>query len=92
MKFPERLIWLIAILVGLFWLIGGIVELAQGIFDSSLPDRGWRILLGFLGIAAGAVVLLWPEITVLALAIIAGIYLIVAGIVEIVAAFRLRSA
>lgn len=89
---PEGALALIVLLVGLFWLIAGLVDLFRGITDSDMPDRGLRIGLAILAIAAGAVLLLWPAATIAVLAIIAGIQLVVSGIFEVVAAFQLKNA
>jgi uncharacterized membrane protein HdeD (DUF308 family) len=55
-----------------------------------MPDRGWSILMGVLSIIAGLIVLAFPGLTLLGLAVILGIWLLVFGILEIMAAFRLR--
>ena len=47
--------------------------------------------LGILGILAGIVVLVYPAPSLLVLALVLGIWLLVFGIMEIVAAFRIRS-
>jgi uncharacterized membrane protein HdeD (DUF308 family) len=48
--------------------------------------------MGLLSIVAGIVVLVYPAISLATLAIVLGFWLLVFGIMEIVAAFRLRSA
>jgi len=54
-------------------------------------DRRWAlVLVGIAGIAAGLVTFLWPGAATLALLIIIGAWAIVTGILEIVAAIRLR--
>jgi uncharacterized membrane protein HdeD (DUF308 family) len=89
---PEGALALIVLLVGLFWLIVGFVDLFRGITGGSAPDRGLRIGLAVVAIGAGAVLLLWPAATVAVLAIIAGIQLAISGIFEVVAAFQLKNA
>jgi uncharacterized membrane protein HdeD (DUF308 family) len=53
-------------------------------------SRGWLVLEGLLGIAAGIVALLWPGITALALLWVIAAWAVLTGVVEIVAAVRLR--
>ena len=47
-------------------------------------------LLGLVGVIAGVVSILWPSITALALLVIIASWAVVAGVLQLVAAFRLR--
>jgi uncharacterized membrane protein HdeD (DUF308 family) len=53
--------------------------------------RGWNIFGGIIMLIGGLVVLTWPGISLVTLAWVTGIWLIVSGIFEIIAAFRLKS-
>jgi uncharacterized membrane protein HdeD (DUF308 family) len=55
-----------------------------------LPARGWHIFLGILTVIAGVVVMGWPFDSIVALAIVAGAWLVVIGITQIIWAFRAR--
>jgi uncharacterized membrane protein HdeD (DUF308 family) len=57
-----------------------------------VPGRGWAIGSAVLSIVAGIILMAWPGISLLALAVVLGIWLLIFGIMEIVAAFQLRSA
>lgn len=83
---------ILALIVGIGWLMRGIFDLVAGISAKGIPGRGLAITSGVLGLLAGMAVLLWPGITLTALAWIGGLWLLVMGIVQIVAAFSLRSA
>jgi uncharacterized membrane protein HdeD (DUF308 family) len=89
---PEGAIALVVLLVGLFWLIAGFVDLFRAFTNRRLPDRGLRLGLAALSIAAGVVLLMWPAATVAVLAIVAGIQLVVSGVFEVIAAVGLKSA
>ena len=84
----------IAVLVGLFaaWaLIDGATNLVAGV-RSRGRDRGWwlSILEGIVGIVAGAIALIFPVYAAEALVLIIGVWAIVTGVLEIMAAIRLR--
>ncbi len=82
---------ILALFVGIGWLLQGIFQTIVGAQAKGQPGRGWDLFLGILGIIAGVIVLVWPAPSLLVLAWVAGIWLIILGIVTIVAAFRLRS-
>ena len=77
----------LALLLGIFWIVSGTVELFTALSNRGMDGRGWAIASGILGI----VVLVYPAPSLLVLALVLGIWLLVFGIMEIVAAFRIRS-
>jgi len=83
---------LVALIVflGIFWVINGLIEIFAALSHRDMPDRGWSVLMGVLSAIAGIIVLAYPGLTLVGLAVILGIWLLVFGILEIVAAFRLR--
>ena len=72
------------ILIGILWIVEGIVTLVQ---SGDAPSRGWAVFFGILSVVAGIVLLFSPLWGAIVLFIIAGISLIVLGIVQIVRAF-----
>ena len=83
---------LVALIVflGIFWVINGLIEIFAALSHRDMPDRGWSVLMGVLSAIAGIIVLAYPDLTLVGLAVILGIWLLVFGILEIIAAFRLR--
>jgi uncharacterized membrane protein HdeD (DUF308 family) len=84
----------IAVLVGLFaaWaLIDGVTSIVAGIRTRG-RDRSWwlEILEGIAGIAAGLLALIFPAFAAEVLVLIIAAWAIITGILEIVAAIRLR--
>ena len=72
----------VAALVGVAFLFGGIGQLlAAGRVDSMRP---LFIVTGILGVAAGIMTFVWPDITLYVVSILVAWYLIVFGIVHIV--------
>jgi uncharacterized membrane protein HdeD (DUF308 family) len=80
----------LAIIVGLFWVIHGISDIAVGAFAGRFPGRGITLLSGGLSLAAGLIVLFWPTISLTVLVAVIGIWLIVYGILAAILAFQLR--
>jgi uncharacterized membrane protein HdeD (DUF308 family) len=85
----------LVLLVGLSWLIAGIIELVVAL--SSGPPSRWtaRTALdlgtGVVALLAGAVVLAYPKVSLGTLVVLLGASLLVYGAVSIMNAFRLRS-
>lgn len=84
----EDRIALLTLFIGIWWIMRGIVQIAVGAGDQG---GGMVIFLGILGIIAGGVVLIWPIASLTLLTLVVGIWLVVLGIFEIIASFRVRS-
>jgi uncharacterized membrane protein HdeD (DUF308 family) len=82
----------LALLLGIFWIVNGAIETFAALSDRGMPSRGWTIFMGILSVLAGIVVLAYPGISLLTLAVVLGFWLLVLGIMEAVLAFRLRAA
>jgi uncharacterized membrane protein HdeD (DUF308 family) len=80
----------LAIIVGLFWIIHGISELAVGLFGGRFRGRSITVVSGLLSLAAGFIVLFWPTISLTVLVAVIGAWLIVYGLLAGYLAFRLR--
>ena len=82
---------LIALLVGLSWIVQGIAGLMSAL---SGPREGalWWSVFGFASLIAGIVVVASPEASVTVLAVLVGIWLLVIGLLEIIAALILQHA
>jgi uncharacterized membrane protein HdeD (DUF308 family) len=77
-------------LLGLFWVIGGIIEFVSSYGRKGLPGRGFGMVMGLLAVAAGIVTLVWPSITLHVLVYIMGFWLIVYGLLQIVTSLTIR--
>ncbi len=92
LRHPFETVVVLATLLGVVWVVGGAIELMTAVVDGSHGDR-WLMLFGaLLSIAAGVIVIAWPEPTVTVIAWISGIYLVISGVMIGVVALRLRSA
>jgi uncharacterized membrane protein HdeD (DUF308 family) len=87
------LLTLLALIVflGIFWIVNGAIEIFTALAHRETPQRGWTIAMGVLSVLAGIIVLAYPGLSLYGLAIILGIWLLIFGVMEMAAAFRLRS-
>jgi uncharacterized membrane protein HdeD (DUF308 family) len=83
---------LIGLLIGIVWIVQGVVALMAGIMGGTRGSRGWAIAFGLISLVAGIVVVSVPENSVTTLATLLGIWFIVMGLFELAAGFVLRSA
>ena len=72
----------VATLVGVAFLVGGITQLAVA---SRVQSWRWLfILAGILGVAAGILTFVWPDITLYVVSILVAWYLIAFGIIHVI--------
>ena len=85
---PFRSVVVLAVLVGVSLIVGGVTEaVARG----GPRDLGWPAwIAGGLLVAAGIVVLAWPDITLWALAALTGAGLVAAGLIRAATAVARR--
>jgi uncharacterized membrane protein HdeD (DUF308 family) len=81
----------LALLLGIFWVINGAAELFMALSDRDMAGRGWTALMGVFSVFAGIIVLAYPGLSLLTLAIVLGIWLLVFGVMEITLAVRALS-
>jgi uncharacterized membrane protein HdeD (DUF308 family) len=79
------------LLLGIFWVVNGTIELFTALSHQGMPQRGWTAAMGVLSILAGIVVLVYPGESLFTLSIVLGIWLLIFGLMEAMAGFRLRS-
>ena len=77
---------LIGLIVGLTWIIQGISALFGGVAGSR-EGRGWWALFGIVSLIGGIVVVSAPVSSVTVLAVLLGIWFIVMGLFQVIAAF-----
>ena len=78
------ILWVMAILVGIWVIVLGVVELAAAFDLPPETGRGWIGMLGVISIIFGIIILAYPFGSVYALMVVIGIYAILAGIFDIV--------
>ncbi len=81
----------LALLLGIFWIVSGAVELFMALSHREMPHRGWNAVMGTISVLAGIVLLVYPGISLLVLAVLVSVWLLIFGAMEIALAFRVRS-
>jgi uncharacterized membrane protein HdeD (DUF308 family) len=90
-RHADLTVLVLAVLLGIYWIVRGTIEIFTALSEPMLPNRGWTGFMGALSVLAGIIVVSIPGISVVTLAVVLGIWLVVLGIEQIVMAFRLRS-
>lgn len=83
---------IVGLIIGITWIIQGLTALIAGFSGGSRAGNGWWIFFGIVSLIAGIVVVSTPVSAVTVLAVLVGIWFIVMGLFEIVAAFIIRRA
>lgn len=72
-----------AALLGVFWVASGISDVLSALDSQESSGRGFALLAGVLGVISGVIVLVYPSITLSALAWILGLWLVLHGILAL---------
>ena len=89
---PLQTITALSLIVGLVWLVSGILTLYTALATKDLPHRGVVLGAAVLGIVAGIVVLALPAESARALTRLLGLWLVLLGLGEAVVALAWRAA
>jgi uncharacterized membrane protein HdeD (DUF308 family) len=81
----------LALLLGIFWIANGVIELFTAISHREMRGREWRLVMGTLSVLAGVILLAIPGISLISLVVLVSIWLIVFGMMEMSLALRIRS-
>jgi uncharacterized membrane protein HdeD (DUF308 family) len=81
----------LVLLFGVYAFVDGAVVLSLGLMAAGEHGRWWPLVVGgIVGLAIGVLTFVQPAATALALVYVIGAWAIVTGVLEIVAAIRLR--
>jgi uncharacterized membrane protein HdeD (DUF308 family) len=84
------LLWLI-VMFAAYALVNGAISATAAIQNRSANNDWWlMLLLGLIGIAAGVIAILLPDLTAIVLVLVIGATALASGIVDIAMAIRLR--
>jgi uncharacterized membrane protein HdeD (DUF308 family) len=86
---PGESLALLAIAFGLFLIVAGAIAVGQGLVHGQ--GRWGKLAKGGVLVAAGTVIVAWPDLSLTTLAVLAGISLILQGVAEISEGMLVRS-
>ncbi|MFJ2562841.1 MULTISPECIES: HdeD family acid-resistance protein [unclassified Streptomyces] len=92
LRHPLQTIAALSLIVGIVWLLSGMLTAYTALAFRGLPHRGVLLGAAALGIVAGIVVLALPAQSALVLTRLLGLWLVLLGLVELGVAFAWRSA
>ena len=81
----------LAVIIGIFAVADGVVEIIDGVRHRHYGGSGLRIAMGVITLVFGFVVLVWPDKTTTVLIYLVAVWAILVGIVQFVVSFMLRS-
>ncbi|MYW01375.1 HdeD family acid-resistance protein [Streptomyces sp. SID3343] len=85
----DRSVTVLAVLIGVGWLVRGIAELVGGVATRDMPGRGWAMFVGIVDIIVGIVLIAAPVSSTTVLAVLAGVVLIGLGLIGALASTRI---
>jgi uncharacterized membrane protein HdeD (DUF308 family) len=87
---PKATLKVLIILVGILFVVQGVASIIRsGVLASRRERWGWSLTGGIAGIVVGAVILAHMEFSLALVAMLAGIWIVLSGIVEVSLAFEL---
>jgi uncharacterized membrane protein HdeD (DUF308 family) len=89
---PLQTVVVLGLILGAWWVVAGVIDIIGAFLSPGSSRRGWDIVSGLVSILAGGFLLVYTDISLRVLVVFVAIWLIVAGLLAIAAAFRLRSA
>jgi uncharacterized membrane protein HdeD (DUF308 family) len=87
---PVQTLKAIGILIGIFWIVAGLVDLLGALLPGTPGVRVWEIVKGVVSLGAGIFLVANPKVSLGFLVLVSCIWLLGYGFVVIVEALRLR--
>jgi uncharacterized membrane protein HdeD (DUF308 family) len=88
---PDITLWALAVVAGASLLVSGVLHMAWAMARRQRDDWQEHVAIGALTAVVGALVVAWPDATLLVLGLILGVRAVVTGLVAIATGWRLRS-
>ncbi|CRK50706.1 conserved membrane hypothetical protein [Rhodococcus sp. RD6.2] len=89
---PDVTVKALIVVVGIFWIIDGIVSAVRAIQARKVVMSWvWWLAGALVSVVAGVVLFVWPDLTALAFAYLMGFWAILVGILEIIGSFQVMA-
>jgi uncharacterized membrane protein HdeD (DUF308 family) len=88
---PLQTVVVLGLVLGVFWLIAGVIAIIGALVAPPPSGRGWELVSGVLSVLGGGFLLVYTDISLHVLVVFVAIWLMVAGLLAIATAVRLRS-
>jgi uncharacterized membrane protein HdeD (DUF308 family) len=89
---PDVTVKVLIVVVGIFWIIDGIVSAVRAIQARKVVMSWvWWLAGALVSVIAGVVLFVWPDLTALAFAYLMGFWAILVGILEIIGSFQVMA-
>jgi uncharacterized membrane protein HdeD (DUF308 family) len=88
---PLQTVVVLGLILGVWWVVAGVIDILGAFLSPGSSRRGWNIVSGVISVLAGGFLLVYTDISLHVLVVFGGIWLILAGLLATVAAFRLWS-
>lgn len=82
----------LALLLGIFWVANGVIELFNAFSSRETTGRGWVVAMGIVSIVAGVLLLAIPGLSLVVMVFLIGAWLIFFGVMQTSVALQLRPA
>ncbi|MSX03244.1 MAG: hypothetical protein F2813_08830, partial [Actinobacteria bacterium] len=89
-KKPFETLTVLILILGIVFIVAAIARFVDA--ASSSEGRGGNFLVCLIDLAAGVIILAWPDLTLTAVAVIIGIVLIIRGLLMIAFGLQIKSA
>ena len=90
MVWPGKTALVLAVIIGIFAVVDGIVDLIDAIRHRGTPGVGLRVFLGIVSLLFGIIILVWPDKTLAFMVILIAIWAILIGALQIIANVGIR--
>jgi uncharacterized membrane protein HdeD (DUF308 family) len=90
LRSPATVALLLPLVLGLFWMVSGIIETFHALVAREITSRGWAVASGLLGLLAGIVLLAYPGVGLVTMTYLLGVWLVIYGGIAIGRAVRMR--
>ncbi len=91
-RHPYETVEVLALILGAVWIVFGAIDLIGAVADRESGQRLPSALLGILALGFGIVLVAWGGVTLTVLTWLAGLYLVLAGLVMVFFSIQARRA